>query len=344
MKHFNNITSFADLKKQYRTLAIANHPDKGGSTEIMQEINAEFEKLYKIWEHRKDSGSRITGYENDYSGATAKEYADYVYREYRFVGSNYKGQSPREVCEILRKWLKETYPHYKFSVRNRHYSSICINLIMADFEVFTEKAINKKFADINTYHIDKDDELTDRAKEVMKNVKDFVSSYNFDDSDSMTDYFHVNFYLDMGIGDSTHPYKIEIPKLRHKGKKTEPIFKRPEGKVHKAIRQALGKAAFSEYATRSKGKIIVLGEHGFLHDGGDRFYPLCYSSERTARKRMDKLIAAGILCRTTGYNGGYIEFLGYTPETEQALKEEDIAADLAEQEWNSKQQNLKQAS
>ena len=46
--------SFADLKRQYRKLAIANHPDKGGSTQAMQEINAEFETLYRIWEKRRD--------------------------------------------------------------------------------------------------------------------------------------------------------------------------------------------------------------------------------------------------------------------------------------------------
>lgn len=54
MKYFGTIMSFADLKRQYRKLAIANHPDKGGSTQAMQEINAEFETLYRIWEKRRD--------------------------------------------------------------------------------------------------------------------------------------------------------------------------------------------------------------------------------------------------------------------------------------------------
>ena len=45
MKYFKNITSLAELKKQYRALAIANHPDKGGDTETMQAINAEFDAL-----------------------------------------------------------------------------------------------------------------------------------------------------------------------------------------------------------------------------------------------------------------------------------------------------------
>jgi curved DNA-binding protein CbpA len=35
MNYFKNIESFADLKKQYRALAFANHPDRGGNTLVM---------------------------------------------------------------------------------------------------------------------------------------------------------------------------------------------------------------------------------------------------------------------------------------------------------------------
>lgn len=51
-----------------------------------------------------------TGYEYDYSGATAKEYAEYVYNEYRWKGRNYKGQHAPEIVELVRTWLKETIP------------------------------------------------------------------------------------------------------------------------------------------------------------------------------------------------------------------------------------------
>jgi hypothetical protein len=74
----------------------------------MQGINAEFEQLFKIWEHDKSTSTTATGYENDYSGVSAKEYTEYVYHEYRWTGNNYKGQRPPEVVEIVRKWLKET--------------------------------------------------------------------------------------------------------------------------------------------------------------------------------------------------------------------------------------------
>ena len=60
MAYFKNIHSLAELKKEYRRLALENHPDKGGSTEVMQQINVEFERLHEIWkndtkEHRQRS-------------------------------------------------------------------------------------------------------------------------------------------------------------------------------------------------------------------------------------------------------------------------------------------------
>jgi hypothetical protein len=45
MKWFVNPTTLEELKAQYKKLAFANHPDMGGSTETMQEINAEYEIL-----------------------------------------------------------------------------------------------------------------------------------------------------------------------------------------------------------------------------------------------------------------------------------------------------------
>ena len=48
MAYFKNIHSLAELKKEYRRLALENHPDKGGSTEVMQQINVEFERLTRF--------------------------------------------------------------------------------------------------------------------------------------------------------------------------------------------------------------------------------------------------------------------------------------------------------
>ena len=52
---------------------------------------------------------------------------------------------------------------------------------------------------------------------------------------------------------------------------------------------------------------------------------------------MDKLEKAGIQCKLTGYNGGYIRFLGYTPETEALLERERQEVIVAIRQWQSKQ-------
>ena len=336
MAYFKNIHSLAELKKEYRRLALENHPDKGGSTEVMQQINVEFERLHEIWKNDTTVSANASGYENDYAGASAKEYADFVYNEYRWKGRNYQGQHAPEIVELVRNWMKETYPKYKFSVSRHNYNSIHIYLVKADFEAFKKDKGVVFHHNVNHYHIDSDDTLTDRAKEVMKNVCDFVMSYNFDDSDPMTDYFCTNFYLTLGIGTYKKPYKVEQTKLDCKGKKPD-VFKHPEGAAHKAIRQALGGAYFSFHnSQRLQGK-MVLGEDSYGHSGDKYFWPLSYSSAKTAQKRMDKLEKAGIRCKLTGYNGGYIEFLGYTSETEALLEKERQEVIIAHQAWQVKQ-------
>ena len=49
--YFKNISSVEELKKMYRTLAMKNHPDVGGSEEAMKAINIEYEVMFNIIYH-----------------------------------------------------------------------------------------------------------------------------------------------------------------------------------------------------------------------------------------------------------------------------------------------------
>ena len=42
-----NLSSMADVKKAYRSLALRHHPDRGGEIRKMQEVNAAYEYLVK---------------------------------------------------------------------------------------------------------------------------------------------------------------------------------------------------------------------------------------------------------------------------------------------------------
>ena len=62
---FTNPTTLEELKKQYKKLAIANHPDRGGRVEDMQEINAQYDALFHRLKnvHKSASGETYTARE-----------------------------------------------------------------------------------------------------------------------------------------------------------------------------------------------------------------------------------------------------------------------------------------
>ena len=49
MKWFSsNINTMEELRREYRRLAKLHHPDTGGDTEDMKQINAEYDRLFDI--------------------------------------------------------------------------------------------------------------------------------------------------------------------------------------------------------------------------------------------------------------------------------------------------------
>lgn len=120
--YFKNIKSFEDLKRQFRELLKANHPDNGGNEEVMKEINVEFDALFPIWKNRteKETGETID--------ETASGYRRKFYTQNGWEGSRYDSNlSLKEIAKIVRTYVKEKYPTCKFSVRTA-YASMCQEL------------------------------------------------------------------------------------------------------------------------------------------------------------------------------------------------------------------------
>jgi hypothetical protein len=96
---------------------------------------------------------------------------------YRYVGSNYnKYTNTKEMLVTIRKHVKERFPECKFSIRlgkSGYTDSV-------NFDI-----ISSPYAEDSIY-----------LKAIQSYCTKLLKSYNFDDSDSMTDYFHVNFYGD----------------------------------------------------------------------------------------------------------------------------------------------------
>lgn len=244
MKYIKNVTSYEDLKSKYRALLKQHHPDNGGDTAVMQDINAEYDVLFRIWKdrHEKKTGETI----NETADSTRNEF----YTEFGWKGSNHDwNRSLKEVASIVRKYVKEKYPTYKFSVRTS-YASMCqelhVSLREAPAYIFkkdpselTEEEHDTVYRKLRANGLFRKDswypeELTARIREVwetehdfykvytedvaamLKDVDEFVNSYNFSDCDGMIDYFHVDFYY---FGCKPDALKI-VPKKARIGKKS----------------------------------------------------------------------------------------------------------------------------
>lgn len=220
-KYFKNVKSYDDLKAQYKSLLKVNHPDNGGDLEIMKEINVEYDALFPIWKNRKETET----------GAPVQETADSIrsqfYTEFGWEGSRHDwNRSLKEVAQIVRAYVKEKYPNYKFSVRTS-YASMCqelhVELKESPIEIyktadeltaedkneFFRKANRNGYWTLNSWSDEEFKEeynriteehgnffkvLNEATKAVIDDVDDFVKSYNFEDCDGMIDYFHVDFY------------------------------------------------------------------------------------------------------------------------------------------------------
>ena len=76
----------------------------------------------------------------------------------------------KQIASIIRKHLRERFPMCKWSVRS-DYNSISVTLMVSPFE-----------------------KESDELKTIVHYAFKFAQSYNYDNSDSMSDYFDVNFY------------------------------------------------------------------------------------------------------------------------------------------------------
>lgn len=105
MKWFDNPKTLEDLKKQYKKLAMQHHPDMGGSTVDMQQINAEYEKLFaKLKDvHQNKDGEFYTS--RTATTETASEFMDVIERLIHMEGIQ---------IEVCGSWLwvtGDTKPH-----------------------------------------------------------------------------------------------------------------------------------------------------------------------------------------------------------------------------------------
>ena len=112
MIYFKNVNTLEELRKQYKELLKQYHPDNAnGSTEATQEINAEYDRLFKVLKDKHESKQTSTdGAKADFNANKYDFEADEKLREVLQKIINFANIN----IEIVGCWLwvdGDTYPY-----------------------------------------------------------------------------------------------------------------------------------------------------------------------------------------------------------------------------------------
>lgn len=108
----------------------------------------------------------------------------------------------KDEVKNVREQLKKAFPKFKFSVSGGNSLSLNVS-IMSGPEDFSEVLGQWKNIQLNEYHLYQ----YGRFEKLFSAIFDVMKSQNwFDESDSMTDYFHTAYYLHLSIGKWDKPY------------------------------------------------------------------------------------------------------------------------------------------
>lgn len=107
----------------------------------------------------------------------------------------------------IKRELKAKFPNLTFSVRNRHYSSVDVTITSGDIDFSDLYENERTYAGVNHYALRREyDQPYGKHTALLREIFEIVNTNNYDNSDTMTDYFDVGFYVDMSIGNWEKPY------------------------------------------------------------------------------------------------------------------------------------------
>ena len=244
MKYFTKKMTLDEVKAAYRAAAMKLHPDRGGSTEAMQQLNAEFEVAFAIAQ-KFEKADPTYAKRQPKTAENAGSYRRQFYTVNGWQGERYNSNlSTKDIAQLIREYVKNAHPTYRFSITS-DINSITIALTEYPVELTNSDLM------LNYYHTDyhkrwsyvpskgniETDSMTQSDIEewinyqvetanrkqnfcesdtwlnpvvfaVLQDIQNFMNSYNYDDSDSMTDYFNTNFYGYVQIGRDGKPAKL----------------------------------------------------------------------------------------------------------------------------------------
>lgn len=221
-----------------------------------------------------------------------------------WAGSNYDSKlSTKEIAAKVRSYAKKNFPEFKFSVRSEwsmYTDSMYIELKSGPCVPFVEGSRSAERGYMSTMSSVKawKDELTPEVFAALNSVSNYASSFRYDDSDGMQDYFDTNFYIHIEVSDE---YKVIEPKAKKSSlKKDLPGIIEFNDKIES------GTLSVSSYYTPMdenvefyekkvkgkrytvKDKPLTLGYYGIL-DNLDNCIIECYPTKKEAEKEAEIL-------------------------------------------------------
>lgn len=211
-----------------------------------------------------------------------------------WAGSNYDSKlSTKEIAAKVRSYAKKNFPEFKFSVRSEW--SMCADSMYLELKSgpcvpFVEGSRSAERGYMSTMSTVKgwENELTPEMFKVLDAVTTYASSFRYNDSDGMQDYFDTNFYLSIKVSDE---YKVIEPKAKKSSVKPE---KAEEAKEVEAVTvEGLEMVDYSDKAIAVFGDTKAIKEQ--LKELGGRFNPaLNYNGEKRAgwifsKKKADEV-------------------------------------------------------
>lgn len=214
------------------------------------------------------------------------------YTQNGWAGSNYDSKlSTKEIAAKVRAYAKKNFPDFKFSIRTEYgTSSMYIELKSGTNVPFIEGSRSAERGYMSTMSSVKawEDELTPKVFAALNAVSNYASSFRYNDSDGMQDYFDTNFYIHIEVSDE---YKVIEPKAKKSSIKTEKV---EEAKEMEAVTvEGLEVVDYSEKAIAVFGDTKAIKEQ--LKELGGRFNPsLNYNGEKRAgwifsKKKADEV-------------------------------------------------------
>jgi hypothetical protein len=151
---------------------------------------------------------------------------------YKFEGTNYqksKDLSVAEIGKLIKQEFKKEFPEIKLSVKSQVYSGGCsIHAQITEYKgrVFTDSYLQyrtepdymlsnmlfRDYCDLKRLHCER---FVPNVLKVLDRLEEIGNSYNFDDSDSQTDYFSNSFYYHSGLDWKFEKEKLEAEKLEY---------------------------------------------------------------------------------------------------------------------------------